>query len=208
MSTEDWAKVRLRYMPSGSTPILASSRASGIMSTWSTWTTACISLPWAISSRWPMRAKPVTSVQAWTRYLTILSRALLFRVVIRRQASSMPSWEASSPLWAVDSTPMPRGLVSSSTSPAWAPLLVSTRSGWTNPVTASPYLGSSSKMLWPPVMRQPASYTLSYPPRSIWWTASPGMSLGTHMRFRASLGSPPMAYTSLRALVAAICPKR
>ena len=79
----------------------------------------------------------------------------------------MPSGEASSPLWAVDSTPMPRGLVSSSTSPAWAPLLVSTRSGWTNPVTASPYLGSSSKMLWPPVMRQPASYTLSYPPRSI-----------------------------------------
>ena len=38
-----------------------------------------------------------------------------------------------------------------------APALVSTRSGWTKPVTARPYLGSSSRMLWPPVMRAPAS---------------------------------------------------
>ena len=43
---------------------------------------------------------------------------------------------------------------------AIAPELVSTRSGWTKPVTARPYLGSSSRMLWPPVMSAPASYTL------------------------------------------------
>ena len=55
---------------------------------------------------------------------------------------------------------MPMGFVSNSTSPGRAPELVSTRSGWTKPVTARPYLGSSSRMLWPPVMSAPASYTL------------------------------------------------
>ena len=34
------------------------------------------------------------------------------------------------------------------------------------------------------------------------------MDSGTAMMFRHSLGSPPMAYTSERALVAAICPNR
>ena len=39
-------------------------------------------------------------------------------------------------------------------------------------------------------------------------TASFGISSGTAMMFRHSFGSPPMAYTSLRALVAAIWPNR
>ena len=43
--------------------------------------------------------------------------------------------------------PMPRGFVKNNTSPGLAPELVNTRSGWTKPVTANPYLGSSSWML-------------------------------------------------------------
>ena len=34
------------------------------------------------------------------------------------------------------------------------------------------------------------------------------MASGMHMMFSASFGSPPMAYTSLMALAAAICPYR
>ena len=64
---------------------------------------------------------------------------------------------AKSALAAVVRTPMPMGLVKRSASPGFAPELVSIRSGWTKPVTARPYLGSSSRMLWPPVMRAPAS---------------------------------------------------
>ena len=69
----------------------------------------------------------------------------------------MASLDAISALAAVVRMPMPRGFVRNSTSPALAPELVSTLSGWTKPVTARPYLGSSSRMLCPPVMRAPAS---------------------------------------------------
>ena len=79
------------------------------------------------------------------------------RVVIRPNTRSMDAWEAIPALWAVVRIPTPRGLVSTNTSPGLAPALVSTRSGWTKPVTARPYLGSWSKMLWPPVMMHPAS---------------------------------------------------
>ena len=89
------------------------------------------------------------------------SRADLFRVVISFSARACPSGDSISAFWAVVRTPMPMGFVSSSTSPGLAPELVSTRSGWTKPVTARPYLGSSSRILWPPVMSAPASYTLS-----------------------------------------------
>ena len=149
--------MRLRYIPAGSRPIFASSTASPIRSMSATRSSISTSLPWAISQAWPSRPKPVTSVQAWTRYFTMASRADLFRVVISFSARARPSGDSSSAFWAVVRTPIPKGLVSSSTSPGRAPELVSTLSGWTKPVTARPYFGSSSRMLWPPVMRAPAS---------------------------------------------------
>lgn len=85
------------------------------------------------------------------------SRAALFSVVIRRCASAMASGEASPAFAAVVSTPMPMGFVSSSTSPGRAAELVSSFFGCTKPVTARPYFGSGSRMLWPPVMMTPAS---------------------------------------------------
>ena len=167
-----------------------------------------MSLPDAISYVCPIRPKPVTSVQACTSYLTIASRAALFSVVIREYIRSCPAFESMSALFAVESTPMPIGFVSSSTSPGLASELVSILSGCTKPVTARPYLGSSSCMLWPPVISAPASYTLSYPPFSSACTASMGIFSGMAIMFRQSLGSPPIAYMSERALVAAIWPKR
>ena len=62
-------------------------------------------------------------------------------------------------------------------------------------------------MLWPPAMTAPASFTLSAPPSRMARTASAGRQEGTASRFMASLGAPPMAYTSERALAAAMRPK-
>ena len=144
-------------MPSGSRPSAASSRAPGRKSTVAVSTVTATPLPWAISDRCPRKPKPVTSVQAWTRKRTITSRADLFSVVISRWAAARDSGGQSSALAAVVTTPMPSGFVRNRTSPGFAPALVRIRSGWTKPVTARPYLGSGSKMLWPPVIRAPAS---------------------------------------------------
>ena len=62
----------------------ASSSASGIRAMPSTSRWSSVPLPWASSNPWPRRPKPVTSVQAWTRYFTITSLAALLRVVISR----------------------------------------------------------------------------------------------------------------------------
>ena len=62
---------------------------------------------------------------------------------------------------AVVMMPEPIALVSSRASPTRAPLLASMRSSATNPLTDRPYLGSSSLMVWPPAMEQPASTHLS-----------------------------------------------
>jgi hypothetical protein len=61
------------------------------------------------------------------------------------------AWAKTSPvdLWRLLSTPTPSGLVSVSGRPAAAASLRSSRAGSTSPVTAMPYFGSGSSMLWP-----------------------------------------------------------
>ena len=59
------------------------------------------------------------------------------------------------------SSPVPRRLVSSSTSPGRAPPLRSRRSGWPTPMTARPYLGSGSRIVCPPASVPPASRTFA-----------------------------------------------
>ena len=62
----------------------ARSQASGWKGTLPLWMCTVQPLPWAISKPWPSRAKPVTSVQLWTRYFTMMSRAVRFRAAIWR----------------------------------------------------------------------------------------------------------------------------
>ena len=55
-----------------------------------------------------------------------------------------------------------------------------------------------------PAMTHPASTALACPPSRMARISSFGRQFGTHRRFIASFGSPPMAYTSLSAFAAAI----
>ena len=121
---------------------------------------------------------------------TITSRALLLSVVMRRIAMlhrllshrGRPSsrWSGHRCRW---------GLVRMSTSPARAPVFVRTRSGWTKPVTARPYFGSSSSMLCPPVMiaLRPHRPCRSRRAAAAWIVASFGIFSGTHMMLSAQL---------------------
>ena len=56
---------------------------------------------------------------------------------------------------------MPSRFVSSSTSPGRAPPLRNSRSGCAAPMTASPYFGSGSRIVWPPARTPPASRTFA-----------------------------------------------
>ena len=63
-------------------------------------------------------------------------------------------------------------------------------------------------MLCPPITTAPAVLTRSDPPRMISVSTSrSSLPLGNPTMFSAVLGSPPIAYTSLKALAAAIWPK-
>ena len=107
--------------------------------------------------RWPRSPKPVMSVAAVAPAASIASAACAVerRHRLDRAASTIAG--AALRFTAVVSTPVPIGLVSTSTSPGRAPALVMTRSGWIVPVTNSPNFGSSSTIEWPPAMAMPAA---------------------------------------------------
>ena len=121
----------------------------------------------------------------------------------------MPTMEAafSSGEPPASTIPVPSGFESTSTSPACAPPLVNTRSGWTRPCTARPKIGSSLRMVWPPTMEPPAARTVSAAARRMASMASMGSRSGKAEMLRAVVTRPPMANTSLQALAAAIAPK-
>ena len=73
---------------------------------------------------------------------------------------------------------MPSGLVRTRRSPGFAPPLRRSRSGWAAPITASPYFGSASRIVWPPARVPPASRTLADAPAKISVSVSPGRSSG------------------------------
>ena len=106
-------------------------------------------------------------------------------------AASMWADVTQAPLPAVAMTPVPSGLLRNSLWPGRSPPLIITRSGWTRPVTARPYLGSLSTTVWPPAMTPPASATLSAPPWKIRAMASRGNSLGKPATFSAKQHSTP-----------------
>ena len=142
-------------------------------------------------------AQPIPAARA-------AAQARSLRVVITAMASSLTSPVA---LCQEFSTPVPSGLVSDRGWPARPASIRSSRSGWASPVTAMPYLGSGSSMLWPPATWQLAARAASRPPRSTSAARSAlSTSRGQPSRLTATSGSPPTAYTSDSALVAAMRP--
>ena len=90
--------------------------------------------------------------------------------------------------------PVPSGLVSTSTSPAQAPALVSTRSGCTSPITTRPKSGSSD------VDRVPAEHEAARALRDLGRARQHlaqhldgSFSRGQPTRLSAKSGVPPMA---------------
>ena len=151
------------------------------------------SLPPIISCRWPRKLKPVTSVAAWTRYLRLISAAVLFRVVMERMAAFISSGAASPTRFAVHSRPTPKALVNISLSPGTPVSFVYIRCGSTRPVTERPYFTPLSAMECPPARLPPASATFSAPPRKISPSTFRSISSGKQTRFKAVFTSPPMA---------------
>ena len=101
---------------------------------------------------------------------------------------------------------MPSRFVSTSRSPGRAPPLRSSLSGCAAPMTASPYLGSGSRIVWPPASVPPASRTLAEAPAKISVMTSRGRSSGKAAIDSANRTRPPIANTSESALAAAISP--
>ena len=133
----------------------------------------------ASSCRWPTRPKPVTSVTACGPTARSAAAASRLSVVIEATAAASVSGGAASCRRALATTPVPSPLVSTSTSPGRPPAFVQIASGCTVPVTARPYFGSGSVIVWPPTTAMPASRATSAPPRmmapAMAWSRSPGM---------------------------------
>ena len=74
------------------------------------------------------------------------------------------------------------------------------------PTTASPYFGSSSRIVWPPASSPPAARTCRSAAAKISASISIGSSSGNAAIDSASSGVPPIAKTSFSAFVAAMAP--
>ena len=85
---------------------------------------------------------------------------------------------------------MPSGFVRNSASPGRAPLFGQIPSGCTVPTTASPYFGSSSRIVWPPASIAPAARTTSSAPARTSPSTSVGSSSGNAAIDSASSGTP------------------
>ena len=73
-------------------------------------------------------------------------------------------------------------------------------------MTASPYFGSGSRIVWPPASVPPASRTFDDAPAKISVMTSRGSSSGNAAIDSAKSTRPPIANTSDRAFAAAISP--
>mmetsp|Transcript_83948 Transcript_83948/g.140093 ORF Transcript_83948/g.140093 Transcript_83948/m.140093 type:complete len:213 (+) Transcript_83948:723-1361(+) len=109
---------------------------------------------------------------------------------------------------AVPRMPTPSGLVRYNRSPALAVEFFLSMDSGTRPLTARPKIGSGLSMLCPPANAIPASAHARRPPSTTRpATAGGSFSRGQPRIAMAIRGVPPIAYTSLMALVAAMRPK-
>ena len=164
-------------------------------------------LPSIISVKCPNNPKPVTSVIACTSFIfPNASPALL--IVVNWFTKKFKSSSVSKPLFcAVAMMPTPNGLVNINTSPGCAVSFLFKFSMSIIPFTTKPKIGSWLSILCPPAITIPASAQVLRAP-SITFAASLAGSeaSGQPNTAKANIGFPPIAYTSLIALAAAICP--
>ena len=125
----------------------------------------------------------------------------IWAIAASRSASAVRPWRRP-----LTSSPVPRRFVSTSTSPGRAPPLRNSRSGCAAPMTARPYFGSGSRIVWPPARTPPASRTLPAAASNTAARASFGKSSGNAAIDSANSTRPPIANTSESALAAAISP--
>ena len=130
----------------------------------------------------------------------------MFSVRIQRTARSSGCVPAMPCLNPVMIRPVPSGFVRKTESPGRAPFFGQMPSGRTVPTTASPYFGSSSRIVCPPASTAPAARTCWSAAEKIAPSISVGSDSGKAAIESASSGVPPMAKTSLSAFVAAIAP--
>src|SRR3989454_12201185 len=107
-------------------------------------------------------ALPISAASASraARAATRLSRSMLATAAASASSGAAPS------LAAVVITPVPSGLERNTRSPARRPPLISTRAGWTRPVTQRPYFGSLSTTGGAPAVTPPAPAAFPAPPRN------------------------------------------
>ena len=148
----------------------------------------------------------MTSVTAFGFRARSSSAASLLSVRIHWTARSS-GWEPVRPLLCpLMIRPVPRGFVRNSASPGRAPFFGQIASGWAVPMTASPYLGSASRIVCPPASSAPDARTCSSAAAKMRARISVGSSSGNAAIESARSGVPPIAKTSFRAFVAAIAP--
>ena len=141
----------------------------------------------------------MTSVTAFGANGRRTSAAARFSAVIDATAASSAPGGARPSRCACRTMPVPSGFVRKSTSPGFAPAFGQSASGRTMPTTASPYFGSSSRIVWPPARIAPAARTRSSAPASTSPSTSVGSSSGKAATESASSGAPPIAKTSFSA---------
>ncbi len=108
---------------------------------------------------------------------------------------------------AVLKIPTPKGFVRNKWHPSSAVSLRLRSLIATRPVTANPKIGSGLSILCPPARGMPASAHILRPPSNTCCaTSGANLSRGHPNMAIAKRGSPPIAYTSLMALAAAIRP--
>ncbi len=109
----------------------------------------------------------MTSVTALGSNGRRASAASRLSIRIQRTASTSSSSPASSRLYPCSTRPVPSGFVRKTASPGAAVLFAQTASGCAVPTTASPYFGSSSRIVCPPASSAPAARTVSSAPSRI-----------------------------------------
>ena len=162
-------KRRLCAAPPVSTPAAARSSAPGSAGSAAASKTNRVPDARAISRPWPSRPKPGHvrgGPDAGRRRAPPRPRrsgARIPSIAVARSAVA-----ASGPGDARDTRmPVPSRFVSTSRSPGRAPPLRISLSGWAAPMTARPYLGSGSRIVWPPASVPPASRTFAEAPAKI-----------------------------------------
>ena len=146
--------------------------------------------PRSSSRRCPSSPKPVTSVIACAPAARAARDAVGVQRGHRRDGGRRAAPSPRPRLSAVEIAPTPSGLVSTSTSPARPPALLSTRAGSTVPVTARPYFGSGRRSsARRRAARRPRARRRRRRAGSRRSTSGPSRSSGNATRFSALSGS-------------------